>query len=226
MKYNVAIDGPSGAGKSVIALKVAQRFNLLHIDSGAMYRVIALKAKQNGIALDDEQQLVDLIKSTDIKMTQDRRIFMDDQDVTTLIRHEAISLGASAVSKLREVRRLLVLAQQELAKQKNCIMEGRDIGTVVLRDAEVKIFLTAQVSVRAKRRYLDLLSKGLEADLEQIKRDLILRDYQDSHRKESPLKKAADAIELDSSHLSIDEVVDAIGEIINSKVNVEGRKSS
>ncbi len=166
MKYNVAIDGPSGAGKSVIALKVAQRFNLLHIDSGAMYRVIALKAKQNGIALDDEQQLVDLIKSTDIKMTQDRRIFMDDQDVTTLIRHEAISLGASAVSKLREVRRLLVLAQQELAKQKNCIMEGRDIGTVVLKDAEVKIFLTAQVSVRAKRRYLDLLSKGLEADLE------------------------------------------------------------
>lgn len=226
MKYNVAIDGPSGAGKSVIALKVAQRFNLLHIDSGAMYRVIALKAKQNGIALDDEQQLVDLIKSTDIKMTQDRRIFMDDQDVTTLIRHEAISLGASAVSKLREVRRLLVLAQQELAKQKNCIMEGRDIGTVVLKDAEVKIFLTAQVSVRAKRRYLDLLSKGLEADLEQIKRDLILRDYQDSHRKESPLKKAADAIELDSSHLSIDEVVDAIGEIINSKVNVEGRISS
>lgn len=226
MKYNVAIDGPSGAGKSVIALKVAQRFNLLHIDSGAMYRVIALKAKQNGIALDDEQQLVDLIKSTDIKMTQDRRIFMDDQDVTTLIRHEAISLGASAVSKLREVRRLLVLAQQELAKQKNCIMEGRDIGTVVLKDAEVKIFLTAQVSVRAKRRYLDLLSKGLEADLEQIKRDLILRDYQDSHRKESPLKKAADAIELDSSHLSIDEVVDAIGEIINSKINVEGRKSS
>lgn len=226
MKYNVAIDGPSGAGKSVIALKVAQRFNLLHIDSGAMYRVIALKAKQNGIALDDEQQLVDLIKSTDIKMTQDRRIFMDDQDVTTLIRHEAISLGASAVSKLREVRRLLVLAQQELAKQKNCIMEGRDIGTVVLKDAEVKIFLTAQVSVRAKRRYLDLLSKGLEADLEQIKRDLILRDYQDSHRKESPLKKAADAIELDSSHLSIDEVVDAIGEIINSKVNVEGRKNS
>lgn len=226
MKYNVAIDGPSGAGKSVIALKVAQRFNLLHIDSGAMYRVIALKAKQNGIALDDEQQLVDLIKSTDIKMTQDRRIFMDDQDVTTLIRHEAISLGASAVSKLREVRRLLVLAQQELAKQKNCIMEGRDIGTVVLKDAEVKIFLTAQVSVRAKRRYLDLLSKGLEADLEQIKRDLILRDYQDSHRKESPLKKAADAIELDSSHLSIDEVVDAIGKIINSKVNVEGRKNS
>ena len=226
MKYNVAIDGPSGAGKSVIALKVAQRFNLLHIDSGAMYRVIALKAKQNGIALDDEQQLVDLIKSTDIKMTQDRRIFMDDQDVTTLIRHEAISLGASAVSKLREVRRLLVLAQQELAKQKNCIMEGRDIGTVVLKDAEVKIFLTAQVSVRAKRRYLDLQSKGLEADLEQIKRDLILRDYQDSHRKESPLKKAADAIELDSSHLSIDEVVDAIGKILNSKVNVEGRKNS
>ncbi len=224
MKYNVAIDGPSGAGKSVIALKVAQRFNLLHIDSGAMYRVIALKAKQNGIAFDDEEKLVELIKTTDIKMTQERRIFMDDQEVTTLIRHEEISLGASAVSKLKEVRRLLVLAQQELAKQKNCIMEGRDIGTVVLPDAEVKIFLTAQVSVRAKRRYLDLLSKGLEADLEQIKKDLILRDYQDSHRKESPLKKADDAIELDSSHLSIDEVVEAIGEVINSKVQCEGRK--
>lgn len=217
MKYNVAIDGPSGAGKSVIALKVAHRFNLLHIDSGAMYRVIALKAFQNDIAFDAEEKLVQLIHDTDIQMTRDRKIFMDGQDVSQLIRQEKISLGASDVSKLKEVRRLLVLAQQKLAQQKNCIMEGRDIGTVVLPDAEVKIFLTADVSVRAQRRHLDLLSKGMKSDLEQVKRDLILRDYQDTHRKESPLKQADDAIALDTTHLSIEEVVDAIAEIIKQK---------
>lgn len=222
MRYNVAIDGPSGAGKSVIALKVAKRFNLLHIDSGAMYRVIAYKATLNDIAFDDEEKLVNLIHNTSIRLTSDKRVFMDDQEVTLDIRHEKISLGASSVSKLKEVRRLLVEAQQEMAKQKNCIMEGRDIGTVVLPDAEVKIFLTAQVSIRAKRRYLDLLSKGLPADLEEIKKDLILRDYQDSHRKESPLKKADDAIEVDSSHLSIDEVVDSISHIIETKLDQEG----
>lgn len=218
MDYNVAIDGPSGAGKSVIALKVAQRFNLLHIDSGAMYRVIALKAVLNEIAFDDEEGLVNLIQNTFIKMTPDRRIFMDDKEVTKEIRQEKISLGASDISKLKEVRRLLVLAQQEMAKQKNCIMEGRDIGTVVLPNAEVKIFLTAQVNVRAKRRYLDLLAKGLPADLEQIRKDIILRDYQDTHRVESPLRKADDAIEVDSSHLSIDEVVEVIGQIIHEKI--------
>lgn len=218
MKYNVAIDGPSGAGKSVIALKVAQRYNLTHIDSGAMYRVIALKAIRNGIDFNDEKALVDLIHQTKIRFGKEKRVFMDDEDVTLDIRHEKISLGASDVSKLKRVRQLLVEAQQEMAKDKNCIMEGRDIGTVVLPDAEVKIFLTASVQVRSERRYFDLLAKGIKADLEQIKKDLVLRDYQDSTRKESPLKKAEDAIELDSSHLSIEEVVSAIGDIIEEKV--------
>lgn len=218
MKYNVAIDGPSGAGKSVIALKIAQRFNLTHIDSGAMYRVIALKAVLNNIAFDDEDKLVDLIHNTKIRFSRDKRVFMDEDDVTLKIRQEQISLGASDISKLKEVRRLLVLAQQEMAQAKNCIMEGRDIGTVVLPDAEVKIFLTASVDVRSKRRYFDLLAKGLNADLEQIKKDLILRDHQDSTRIESPLKKAHDAIELDTSHLSIEEVIEAISLIINEKV--------
>lgn len=218
MKYNVAIDGPSGAGKSVIALKVAQRYNLTHIDSGAMYRVIALKAIRNGIDFNDEKALVDLIHQTKIRFGKEKRVFMDEEDVTLDIRHEKISLGASDVSKLKRVRQLLVEAQQEMAKDKNCIMEGRDIGTVVLPDAEVKIFLTASVQVRSERRYFDLLAKGIKADLEQIKKDLVLRDYQDSTRKESPLKKAEDAIELDSSHLSIEEVVSAIGDIIEEKV--------
>lgn len=219
MKYNVAIDGPSGAGKSVIARKIAERFNLLHIDSGAMYRVVAYKAKQLGIAFNDEEKLVELIKNTNIQLTSDKKVFVDNQDVSLEIRHESISLGASDVSKLKEVRRLLVLAQQDMAQQKNCIMEGRDIGTVVLPDAEVKIFLTADVTVRAKRRYLDLLAKGLSADFETIKKDLILRDYQDSHRKESPLRKAEDAIEIDSSFLSIEEVINAISEIIKEKTD-------
>lgn len=218
MKYNVAIDGPSGAGKSVIALKIAQRFNLTHIDSGAMYRVIALKASRQDVGFDDEEKLVDIIHNTTIRFSKDKRVFMDDEDVSLEIRQEKISLGASDVSKLKEVRRLLVLAQQDMAKEKNCIMEGRDIGTVVLPDAEVKIFLTASVDVRSKRRYLDLLAKGINANYDNIKRDLILRDHQDTNRKESPLKKAEDAVELDTTHLSIDEVIEAISEIIDDKV--------
>lgn len=218
MKYNVAIDGPSGAGKSVIALKIAQRFNLTHIDSGAMYRVIALKASRQDVDFDDEEKLVDIIHNTTIRFSKDKRVFMDDEDVSLEIRQEKISLGASDVSKLKEVRRLLVLAQQDMAKEKNCIMEGRDIGTVVLPEAEVKIFLTASVDVRSKRRYLDLLAKGINANYDNIKRDLILRDHQDTNRKESPLKKAEDAVELDTTHLSIDEVIDAISEIIDDKV--------
>lgn len=214
MKYNVAIDGPSGAGKSVIALKLANRLSLTHIDSGAMYRVLALKALRHDISFEDEEGLVELINNTQISFSKDRRVFMDDEDVTLTIRNETISLGASDVSKLKEVRRLLVLQQQEMAKQKNCIMEGRDIGTVVLPDAEVKIFLSASVEVRAKRRYLDLLAKGLGADFQKIKRDLVLRDYQDTTRTESPLKKADDAIELDTTHLSIEEVIEAITRII------------
>lgn len=218
MKYNVAIDGPSGAGKSVIALKIAHRFNLTHIDSGAMYRVIALKASRQDVDFDDEEKLVDIIHNTTIRFSKDKRVFMDDEDVSLEIRQEKISLGASDVSKLKEVRRLLVLAQQDMAKEKNCIMEGRDIGTVVLPEAEVKIFLTASVDVRSKRRYLDLLAKGINANYDNIKRDLILRDHQDTNRKESPLKKAEDAVELDTTHLSIDEVIDAISEIIDDKV--------
>lgn len=221
MKFNVAIDGPSGAGKSVIALKVAQRYNLTHIDSGAMYRVIALKAFYHDIQQDDEEGLVNLINTTKIHFGHDRKVYMDDKDVSLEIRQEKVSLAASTISKLKEVRRLLVLQQQEMAKQKNCIMEGRDIGTVVLVDAEVKIFLIADVDVRAKRRYLDLLAKKLPANLEEIQRDLILRDYQDTHRKESPLKKADDAIVVDSTYLSIEEVVDAISEIIEDKTKGE-----
>lgn len=221
MKFNVAIDGPSGAGKSVIALKVAQRYNLTHIDSGAMYRVIALKAFYHDIQQDDEEGLVNLINTTKIHFGPDRKVYMDDKDVSLEIRQEKVSFAASTISKLKEVRRLLVLQQQEMAKQKNCIMEGRDIGTVVLVDAEVKIFLIADVDVRAKRRYLDLLAKNLPANLEEIQRDLILRDYQDTHRKESPLKKADDAIIVDSTYLSIEEVVDAISEIIEEKTKGE-----
>lgn len=210
MKFNIAIDGPSGSGKSVIAKKIAQKHQFKHIDSGAMYRCVAFEAMRQNIDLGNQEALCELIHSMSILFTPDSKVLINNEDVTLDIRQEAVSIAASNVSKHKEVRVLLVKAQQEMAKEKNCIMEGRDIGSVVLPDAKLKIFLTADVKVRAKRRYLDLLSKNIEANYEQVEKDLILRDYQDTHRKESPLEKMDDAIEINSTYLSLEETIDII----------------
>ncbi len=218
MRFNVAIDGPSGAGKSVIALKLADKYNLLHINSGAMYRVIALEALRTNTDKDDVDALINIIQSTKIQLLPKQIVFMNNEDVTQAIRHENISKLSSYISKHKMVRKLLVEQQQEMVKKKNCIMEGRDITTVVIPDAEIKIYLTASVDVRATRRYLDLLARHMEADLEVIKLDIIKRDTQDMNRKESPLVQSPDAFVVDSSYLSIDETVEEISTYIDEYI--------
>ncbi len=218
MRFNVAIDGPSGAGKSVIALKLADKYNLLHINSGAMYRVIALEALRTNTDKDDVDALINIIQSTKIQLLPKQIVFMNNEDVTQAIRHENISKLSSYISKHKMVRKLLVEQQQEMVKKKNCIMEGRDITTVVIPDAEIKIYLTASVDVRATRRYLDLLARHMEADLEIIKLDIIKRDTQDMNRKESPLVQSPDAFVVDSSYLSIDETVEEISTYIDEYI--------
>ena len=217
-KINIAIDGPSAAGKSTISKKVAKNLNYIHLDSGAMYRSAAYKALKENIDLADEEKLVKMLQNTTIQLTVDGRVLLDNEDVSKEIRTEQISMSASLISKLSGVREILVAEQRKMALDKGYIMDGRDIGTVVLKDAEVKIFLTASVEARARRRYLQDKEAGMDVSLEVLKEEIEKRDYQDTHREVSPLKKAEDAIVVDSSDLSIDEVVSEILDIINKKV--------
>ena len=211
MKINIAIDGPSAAGKSTISELLARRLNYVHLDTGAMYRATALKALQEGISLEDEQGVVDMLADTEIRMSPDGKVFLDGQYVSAAIRQDEISMAASNVSKHKEVRRVLVERQQKLAAEKGYIMDGRDIGTVVLKDAEVKIYLTASSYARALRRLKQNRENNISSgDLETIQKEIEARDYQDMHRENSPLTKAEDAIEVDSSDLTIEETVEKI----------------
>ncbi len=213
-KINVAIDGPSGAGKSIVALALAKKFKLTHINSGAMYRCVALLAKRHNIDINNETELLDLASKMIFDCDYNQNIFCNSENVTKIIRHEDISMLASHISKFASVRCLLVDLQREMAKSKNCIMEGRDITTVVLSDAEVKIYLTADVSIRAQRRYLELLAKEISSNYDDVLKDLVCRDYNDKNRDVSPLMIADDAIIVDSSYMSIDEVVNVISKYI------------
>ncbi len=214
MLINIAIDGPSAAGKSTIAKILAKKLGYVHLDTGAMYRCTAYKALQLGIDLEDEVSVCNMLNDTKIELTPDGKVFLDDVDVSLDIRQDFVSSGASKVSKLENVRRDLVKRQQEMSKAGGFIMDGRDIGTVVLKDAEVKIYMTASVHARAFRRYLQNKEAGiLNSDLETIEKEIEQRDYQDMHREHSPLRKADDAIVVDSSDLTIEEVVSQIEEI-------------
>lgn len=210
MAINIALDGPSAAGKSSIAKLLAKKLNYVHLDTGAMYRCVAYKAILEGIRFDDEDALCKLIERTEIEMKSDGTIMLDGRIITNEIRTNEVSMAASSVSAHQLVRAMLVAQQQKIAQNKGYIMDGRDIGTVVLPDAELKIFMTASPMARAKRRHLENLSKGFESDLEEIVEEMKQRDWQDTHRKHSPLKKADDAIVLDTSDLTIDEVVEKI----------------
>ena len=211
MRINIAIDGPSAAGKSTIAKELAKILNYVHLDTGAMYRCTALKALQSGIALDDEASVCEMLKNTEITLTPDGKVFLDGKDVSTDIRADEVSMAASDVSKLEKVRADLVARQQEMAKAKGFIMDGRDIGTVVLKDAEVKVYMTASAYARAERRYKQNIEKGIPtSDIETIAKEIAERDYQDMHREHSPLRKADDAIEIDTSDMTIPEVTEAI----------------
>lgn len=211
MKINIAIDGPGAAGKSTIAKCLAKKLNYVHLDTGAMYRSTAYKALQNHISLEDEEAVCKMLENTKIQLATDGSIFLDGVDVSDKIRTNEISLAASLVSKLANVRRMLVERQQEMAKEKGFIMDGRDIGTVVLKDAEVKIYMTATPMARAKRRYDQNIAKNIPTgSIEEIAREIAERDLQDMTRENSPLKKADDAVEIDTSDMSIEEVTERI----------------
>ena len=211
MKINIAIDGPGAAGKSTIAKCLAKKLNYVHLDTGAMYRSTAYKALQNHISLEDEEAVCKMLENTKIQLATDGSIFLDGEDVSDKIRTNEISLAASLVSKLAKVRRMLVERQQEMAKEKGFIMDGRDIGTVVLKDAEVKIYMTATPMGRAKRRYEQNIAKNIPTgSIEEIAREIAERDLQDMTRENSPLKKADDAVEIDTSDMSIEEVTERI----------------
>lgn len=211
----VAIDGPGGTGKSTIAKAVAERFGIEYIDTGAMYRSIALKSVREEIPAEDEQAVMEMLDSTEIDF-KDGKVWLDGEDVGGLIRTNEISMAASNISKLPCVRAKVDELSKRLAATKNVVMEGRDIGTAVIPDAEVKIFMTADPEVRAKRRYDQLIEQGKEADLDKIAEEIRERDYQDSHRELNPLKQAEDAEFLDTTNMTIEENINAVAEIINA----------
>lgn len=213
MAMNVAIDGPAGAGKSTIAKAIAAKMGYVYVDTGAMYRAMALYFLRAGIASNDEEKISSVVDDISVFIKYEdgaQHVILNGEDVTGLIRTEEVGNMASASSVYAPVRSKLVALQQELAKTTDVIMDGRDIGTVVLPNADVKIFLTASVECRAKRRFDELVAKGMEADFDKIAKDIEERDYRDSHREISPLKQAEDAILVDSSDMTIDEVVNTI----------------
>lgn len=214
MEYiSVAIDGPAGAGKSSVAKKVAKDLGFIYVDTGAMYRSVALYAIRNNIKPSDEASVKERIDDIDITIKYIdgvQHIYLNGVDVSDDIRTPEVSMGASDVAKIGVVREKLVSLQRNMAKVANIIMDGRDICTTVLPDAQVKLFLTASVDARAKRRYDEMTQKGMLCEYEEIKKDIISRDKNDSERKISPLKKADDAKLLDTSDMSFDEVVDTV----------------
>ena len=216
----VAIDGPGGTGKSTMAKDLARRIGYVYVDTGAMYRSIALKSIRTGVDAEDEPAVVDMLANTVIDF-EDNRVYLDGEDVSGLIRTGEISMAASTISKLGPVRAKVDEVSRRLASTKNVVMEGRDIGTAVIPDAEVKIFMTADSAIRARRRYNQLLEQGKPADLEEIKADIEKRDYQDSHREINPLKQADDAVFMDTSDMSIEENIDAVCELIANKTGAD-----
>lgn len=209
----IAIDGPAGAGKSTVAKRVAQTLDFLYIDTGAMFRSLTYEAIRRKIDLSNGAELRRLLESLEIELKQHKngqRVYINGEDVTAQIRSQEVSNRVSIVAAHKEVREEMLIRQQRMAQQGHVVMDGRDIGTCVLKDAELKIFLTASVKERARRRYAELIENGIETSLEQLKKEIEERDKRDSERAVAPLKKADDAIEIDTTHLSIDDVVENI----------------
>lgn len=213
MSMNIAIDGPAGAGKSTIAKRLAKNLGFIYVDTGAMYRAMAYYFLSHGIAAEDEKAIAAACPNVDVTITYEngeQQVLLNGENVNGVIRTEEVGNMASATSVYPVVRTKLVELQRQLAAKADVIMDGRDIGTCVLPDAQVKIYLTASSETRAKRRYEELTAKGMTCDLAEIERDIIDRDYRDMHRETSPLKQAKDAVLVDSSEMNIDEVVDTI----------------
>ncbi len=218
---NIAIDGPSGAGKSSLAKQLAQELGYLYVDTGAMYRAIGLYAVRRGADPKNAEQVEPLLPEIqlDIRLVEGtQHIYLNGEDVSTDIRAEEIGMAASGVSAIPAVRQFLLDTQRDLARANNVLMDGRDIGTVILPHAQVKIFLTASDTARAQRRYKELVEKGQNPDYEQVLADIRQRDYQDSHRAVAPLRQAEDAVLVDTSELNLEESLEALKEVIREKV--------
>ena len=213
MAFNIAIDGPAGAGKSTIARALAKRLSYIYVDTGAMYRAMALYLLREGISAEDSGRIEEACERVDISIIYEdnvQKVLLNGEDVSSLIRSEEVGNMASKSAQNGRVREKLVELQRQLAAKTDVVMDGRDIGTCVLPGADVKIYLTASVHTRAVRRYKEYLEKGMEADLAQIEEDIEKRDHQDMNREISPLKKAEDAVLRDSSYMTIEEVLDAM----------------
>lgn len=210
---NIAIDGPSGAGKSSAAKLAAAKLGYVYVDTGALYRAIGVAALRREIDTLDKDRVLAMLPELDISLTfidGEQHVMLNGEDVSKAIRLPEASMAASNVSAMPEVRAYLLDLQHKLAAENNCLMDGRDIGTVILPNAQLKIFLTASAEIRAKRRYDELIARGTPVDYDQLLQEIIQRDYNDSHRETAPLKPAQDAVLLDSSDLTLEEVVDRI----------------
>ncbi|AZJ19698.1 (d)CMP kinase [Bacillus wiedmannii] len=217
-RISIAIDGPAAAGKSTVAKVVAKKLSYVYIDTGAMYRTITYAALEQKVDIENEEKLMEVVKNVNIEFQQGENtqlVFLNGQDVSEVIRTPEVTNRVSIVAKHRLVREEMVRRQQELAEKGGVVMDGRDIGTHVLPDAEVKIFMLASVEERAERRHLENINKGFDSNLEQLKKEIAQRDKLDSEREVSPLKKADDALELDTTSLSIEEVVQKIMSIVS-----------
>ncbi len=222
MSVNVAIDGPAGAGKSTIARSAAKQIGFIYVDTGALYRTVGLYSIRKGFDTKDAEKVISTLG--DIKITLgfkdgEQRVYLNGEDVSEAIRTPEASMGASNVSAIPEVRAFLFDLQKNIAKENDCLMDGRDIGTVVLPDAQVKIFLTASPEIRAKRRYKELIEKGADVKYEDVLEDLINRDYQDTHREIAPLKAADDAVLVDTSNYDFDGSLNAVIAVIKEKLD-------
>ncbi len=211
--FSIALDGPAGAGKSTVAKKLAKKLGYVYVDTGAMYRAMALHFIRNNIKAEDETAIQSACETADVTITHrdgEQVVLLNGENVNGLIRTEEVSQMASISSANKQVRLKMVELQRQLAKQENVVMDGRDIGSYVLPDANVKVFLTASVEVRAKRRYDEQTAKGIECSLTEIEENIRERDYRDSHREFAPLVQAEDAVLFDNSHMTIDENVDKL----------------
>ena len=218
---SIAIDGPAGAGKSSLARAAAKELGFIYVDTGALYRTLGLKFLNTNTSVEDERAAVELLKSTeaDIRFVDgEQHVFLDGEDVTALIRTPEVSMAASKSSALPPVRAFLLEKQRELARKNNVLMDGRDIGTVVLPDATVKIFLTASAEERARRRYLELTEKGQAVEYQDVYEDMVKRDYDDSHRAIAPLKPAEDSVTVDTTGLAIEQSLELLLNTIRERM--------
>ena len=221
MAINIAIDGPAGAGKSTIAKTVSKELGFIYVDTGALYRTVGLNALRQGKDTKSADDVIPSLEGLEVSLRfvdGEQRVFLGDEDVSTAIRQNEVSMAASNVSAIPKVREFLFDLQRGIAEKNNCIMDGRDIGTVVLPNAQIKIYLTASAQARADRRYKELVEKGQDVNYDDILREIEIRDYQDTHREIAPLKKADDAVLVDTTELDLQESIEYMLKVIKERL--------